>query len=210
MKNLLLLLTVFSVVVIGCKQANETKEAIKLGSELQKMGEEMEKGLEEGKNKMEARRAKGDTLPMHYDKLKEFLPKAIRDFTPDGDPKGQSMTMQAYSFSTTEQEYKSPDGSELNIILHDYNGLPQLYGMATMMLKSKMTYENDEQSVKTLNLGIDGVGAMETYGKKNKEAQLVIGVGERFFITMTAKKQNDTELLKTAAKAMPLGEMAEM
>ncbi len=210
MKNLLLLLTLLSVVLIGCKQANDTKEAIKLGSEFQKMGEELEKGLKEGQDKMAARRAKGDTLPMHYDKLKEYLPKAVKDYTPEGDPKGQSMTMQNYSFSTTEQKYKAPDGGELSIVLHDYNGLPELYGMATMMLKSKMSFENDEQSVKSLNLGIDGVGAMETFGKKSNEAQLVIGAGERFFITMTAKKQKDTELLKTAAKAMPLKEMTEM
>lgn len=209
MKSLIFLLIVSVFLMYGCKQAKETKENIELGQELKKAGENMQKAIEEGSKKMEARRAKGDTIPIHFDKLKDYLPKQVNNFTPDGQPEGQTVGAQGMSFSMTQQRYKSGN-EELTIIINDYNGVPSLFTMATAMIKANVTFENNEQSMKSLNMGIPDVGAMETYDKANKEAGILLGVGERFLVKIQATNQKDTELVKSVAKLMPLSEMAAM
>ncbi|HRK28674.1 MAG TPA: hypothetical protein PK239_15480 [Chitinophagales bacterium] len=210
MKKNYLLLLLFVVVLSACNQAKETKEKVELGKQLQEMGENIEKGMEESAKKQEARRAAGDTLPLHFSDLKNYLPKAIAGFTPDGEPKGQTMNFQGASYSATEQRFVDSQGNSITVMIQDYNGLPELYGMATMTLKTKMTFENDEQWLKTLHLGIEDVGALETYNKSSKDATVVVGVGDRFFISISGAGLPDTEKLKTVAKSLPLQEMAKM
>ncbi|OWY26216.1 hypothetical protein C7N43_37670 [Sphingobacteriales bacterium UPWRP_1] len=209
MKNLIFLLVVSVFLVFGCKQAKETKENMELGQELKKAGENIQKAVEEGNKRMEERRAKGDTLPIHFDKLKDFLPKEVKNFTPDGQPEGQTVGAQGMSFSMTQQRYTSGE-DELTIIINDYNGVPSLFTMATAMIKANVTFENNDQFIKSLNLGIPDVGAMETYNKSQKEASLLLGIGDRFLVKIEAKNQKDTELVKSVAKLLPLSEMAAM
>lgn len=209
MKNFLFLLLLSSLILGSCKQSEKNNNKEEAGNEMSQMSEHMQKAYDRGKERVEARRAKGDTLPIHFDKLKDFLPKQLKGFTPEGEPNGRIVSAQGMGFSMTEQKFKAGK-DEVSIIISDYNGMPSIYSMATAMIKANVTFENNDQSLKSLNLGIDDVGAMETYNKTQKEAGILIGVGERFFVKIKVTNQENTELAETIAKTLPLKEMAAM
>lgn len=196
------------VLFISCQEEVQNgKNAVEFAKNLKKMGEDLEKQYKEGNQKMEARKAKGDTMAMHYNDLKAYMPTSISGYSPEGDPKGSINSASGFSYSQLEQQYKNGDKTlKINII--DYNSAAALYTVAAMALKSNLYIENDNELIKSIDLGSKEIGGIQTLKKKTGKASLNLGVGDRFWINIEASEQKDTEFVQKVAKAMKLEELA--
>jgi hypothetical protein len=143
---------------------------------------------------------------MNYTDLQQYLPGSIPGYEA-GEPGGSTMTMQGLSYSTADIEFTGADGAYVRVSLLDYSGAASMYQAATAMWSTGMSFEDDDTMVKSFELQDDVIG-WEEYRKKLKEAQVALGIGERFFLTIEANKQNGTEFVKDIATDMDLEGLA--
>ncbi|MDU0370270.1 hypothetical protein ACFPAF_07705 [Hymenobacter endophyticus] len=208
MNKLVLAVLGTALLTTACEQAQKAKESYSAISKLKDAGEKMEASMDAAKSRREEREKRGDTLSMPYKELQAYLPTEVSGYTA-ANPTGQSMKMSGIAFSTVGREF-TKDSVTVKTEIIDYNGANQLYQGASAMLGLGLESEDDEQLTKSASLGIDGASGMETYRKKDRQAELMLAVGGRFLIKVTADKQPDTELVESVAKQMQLEKLAEL
>lgn len=205
MKNLIsypfVLLLVCGVLSCGPK-AEEAKNAASVLSNLDKVTD----AVNDAQNKVEQRRAKGDTLAIPHQDLQKYLPN-ISGYQKDGEPDGESVNMMGASFSKTSQKYKKGD-LEAEVTIVDYNGAYAMYGAATAIWAMGLSVDNKEETTKGVE--ISGAKGMETFKKGSKKATVVLGIAERFLITIDAENQTDTEFVKEIAKSIDVSALSKM
>ncbi len=205
-----LVLTVSLVSCGGKKEEEEQAEVKGLGSALgalAKMGKEMEKNAAQSKGKLEERRAKGDTLAMPYADLQKYLP--VIDGYKMGEPDGGSINMSGMSYSSAEGKYTNDKGDRVKVTIMDYNQAYSMYTAATAMWAMGMSIDTPEEKANGFKLD-DKIGGWEVFKKKSKEANVTLGVGERFWVSVEADKQENTEWVKSIAKSIDLGKLSAM
>jgi hypothetical protein len=149
----------------------------------------------------EERRIKGDTLALSLEDLQKYLPEKINGYKAEGKPKGELMDIPGMSFSQAEQVYKKGD-SRMVILLFDYNSSYDMYA-GTTALFSAPSVENQEESSKPISMK-DNMKGRESYKKKEKKAELMLGIAERFYLNIKADKQEGTEFIKSTADRLDL------
>lgn len=203
--SLLIILALFS----SCGACNKAKQDISnvknIAEGYKNMAENLEENLKEQEEKMNARRASGDTLAMSYQDLADFLPD-LSGYEKVGEPKGETVNMMGFSHSQTVQKYRDGD-KEVKITIVDYAGAYQMYTMAMAFFQNNLYIENDQQTIRSEDLGIEDVKAWSETSKTRDEAKLMMGAGSRFFITIEQKGDKD---VVSTAKKMPLGNMGAM
>ncbi len=212
MKNrihLLFVVPTLALLLTGCGACNKAKQDIQNAKNIaegyKNIAENLEENLTEQTEKMNARRASGDTTAMNYKDLANYLPD-LSGYDRVGEPKGESVNMMGFSHSQTTQKYVDGD-KEIEITVIDFAGSYQMYTMAMAFFQSDLMIENDQQITKSEDLGIEDVNAWSEVSKVRDEAKIMIGAGSRFFITIEQK--GDKDVLSTA-KALPLGDMGAM
>jgi hypothetical protein len=207
-KNLLLALAV-GTVLTACETAQKAKEAAQNASAMSSAVQNYAANAEESQKKQDARRAKGDTLALPYAELQQLLPESVEGYVRDGEPEGQSMNMVGASYSTASQTYKKGEET-LKLTIVDYNNAYGLYGMATAFLAAGYSSENADEKIGGVDLGVAEAKGWEVLRKKEKKATLSVGVGERFFITVEAENQADSDQLKAVVKQLDLARLAQL
>ena len=81
-----------SLLAAACKGKAKKDGPIESLSDVKEYSEKVKESVDASTNKMEARRAKGDTLAMPYKDLEAYLPE-ISGYTKEGEPKGSQMNM---------------------------------------------------------------------------------------------------------------------
>ncbi|GAB3292502.1 hypothetical protein [Hymenobacter tenuis] len=208
MKKLATLLLGTSLLTTACEQAQQAKESYTAISKLKDAGERLETSMDEAKTQREEREKRGDTLSLPYKDLQAYLPTEVSGFTA-ANPTGQSMKMSGIAFSTAGRDF-TKDSVTVKTELIDYNGANQMYQGASAMLGLGLESEDDDQITKSSSLGIKGASGMETYRKKEREAEILLAVGGRFLVKVSADKQNDLALVESVAKQINLEKLAEM
>jgi hypothetical protein len=208
MKTLVAALLGTALLTTACEQAQKAKESYAAISELKDVGEKIETSMNEAKTQREERVKRGDTLSLPYKELQAYLPAGVSGYTA-ASPSGQSTKMSGIAFSTAAREY-TRDNSTVKVELMDYNGAQQLYQGAAGLLGMGLESENDEELVKSTDLGVRGVSGMETYRKKDRQAELMLALGGRFMVKITADQQPDLQLVESVAKQMDLEKLAKM
>jgi hypothetical protein len=165
-------------------------------------------GIKESTNKMEERKAKGDTISMPYAELQKLLPSSILGYSKDGDPKGESISMVGMSYSTASQVYKNGD-AEITVNIVDYNASYAAFGAATAMFATGFSVDNAEEHLGAVDLGVSGVKAWEDVKKKEKKSTIMAGVNDRFLVSAEGRNV-DADVVKEAVKAVDLGKLAGM
>ncbi|GAB3224155.1 hypothetical protein GCM10027346_04000 [Hymenobacter seoulensis] len=208
MKKLATLLLGTSLLTTACEQAQQAKESYTAISKLKDAGERLETSMDEAKTQREEREKRGDTLSLPYKDLQAYLPTEVSGFTA-ANPTGQSMKMSGIAFSTAGRDF-TKDSVTVKTELIDYNGANQMYQGASAMLGLGLESEDDDQITKSSSLGIKGASGMETYRKKDREAEILLAVGGRFLVKVSADKQSDLALVESVAKQINLEKLAEM
>lgn len=165
-------------------------------------------GIKESTNKMEERKAKGDTVSMPYAELQKLLPTNISGYAKDGDPKGESINMVGMSYSTASQVYKNGD-AEITVNIIDYNASYAAFGAATAMFATGFSVDNAEEHLGAVDLGVSGVKAWEDVKKKEKKSTIIAGVNDRFLVSAEGRNV-EADVVKEAVKAVDLGKLAGM
>ena len=171
---------------------------------LMKMGKNMAENAEKMEEKM---KNKENAKAIHYEELLKYLPKSIDGYQVNGEPKGASMDMQGMSYSSAEIEFKNENGDRIDIVLLDYNAAYNMYTMATTMWASGFKIDTSEEFAQSISFG-DNINGWETYKKKSNDANIALGIGDRFLLTIDGNNQEGTETLKEIAKSMDIDALA--
>lgn len=149
------------------------------------------------------RRAKGDTLAIHYKELQKFLPAEIKGFTREGEMEGGSINMEDVSYSTASQRYSKGD-AELTISLMDYNNAVDMYEGLAGAWATGMSYEDDNQKTNGVSLVDNKVKGVEVFAKKDQRCELMAGISSRFYLQIVVRNTDNPGLCKEIAEGLNL------
>ena len=149
------------------------------------------------------RRAKGDTLAIHYKELQKFLPAEIKGFTREGEMEGGSMNMEDVSYSSASQRYRKGDAN-LTIMLVDYNNAIDMYEGLSNAWATGMSYEDDNQKANGVSLVNNKVKGMEVFVKKDRRCELMAGMAGRFYLQIIVRNTDNPSLCKEIAEDLDL------
>lgn len=197
----------------SCDKVQEARNQASAVAALSKTAVALEETAKEMESKTEARRAKGDTLAVPYKDLQGYLPTEVAGYQKAGDPEGSMMNMTGMSYSTCSQTYKEGAGDNaktLKVTIMDYNGAAAMYAGATAVLGSGFSMEDDQQRIQGLDLGLKDVKALENFQKKDHKASVTAGVSNRFFVSVEADQQDNTDVVKEAVRQIDLKKLAAL
>lgn len=204
MNTLLKLSFLLGIATLVACGGNDKKEEDNIDVEknpmgaLMKMGENMQKQAE----KMEKQQAeRKDAKAMHYEELMKYLPESVTGYKKE-EPKGESVEMSGMSFSSANVRF-TKGNDDINVTLLDYNAAMSMYSMATAMWASGFKIDNSEETAQSVSFA-DNINGWETLQKKSKDASLILGVNDRFLVTIEGNNQKNTDLFKEIAKSMDL------
>ncbi|EMR02176.1 hypothetical protein ADICEAN_02690 [Cesiribacter andamanensis AMV16] len=149
------------------------------------------------------RRAKGDTLAMHYKELQKFLPNEIRGFSREGEIEGSSMNMEDGSYSMASQRYRKGE-EDLTITLIDYNNAIDMYEGLSGAWASGMSYEDDNQKANGVSLLNNKAKGMEVFAKKDNRCELMAGIAARFYLQIKVNNTTNASLCREIAEGLNL------
>lgn len=213
MKITIQLFLAFSIILVSaCGGNDEPKEKENIDVEknplgaLMKMGEKMKENAEKMEKNMEEKK---DAKAIHYEELIKYLPESIDGYTLKNEPKGASMDMTGMSYSSAEAKYVNDNGDRISIALLDYNAAYSMYSMATAMWSSGFKIDTSEEFGQSINFG-KNINGWESYKKKRNDASVILGLGDRFLLTIEGSNQEDCSFLKDIAKSMDLDKLAAL
>jgi hypothetical protein len=207
MKKVFIAVVALALIVVACKGKSKKEGPIESASDLKDYAEKIKEQSDASTSKMEARKAKGDTLALPYKDLQAYMPE-ISGYTKEGDPKGSQMNMPGMgSWSQAEQQYKNGDKT-IKVEIMDYNAAYQAFVGMTAMYKMGYSMEDDSKKQGTADLAVKDVAGYETIYKKDQRGELTVVAGDRFLIQIESNGSNDPELLHSVAKSIKLSELA--
>ena len=213
MKKLITLFFVIPIMLFtACGGNDEPKEEDNIDVEKNPLGALMKMGekMKENAKKMETNmKDKKDAKAIHYEELIKYLPESINDYTRIDDPKGASMDMSGMSYSSAEVRFENDNGDRINIALLDYNAAYSMYSMATAMWASGFKIDTSDEFGQSINFG-KNINGWESYKKKQNDASVVLGIGDRFLLTIEGNNQENCDFLKDIAKSIELDELASL
>ena len=171
---------------------------MKMAQNMQEKAEKMQKNMEERK----------DAKAMHYEELMNFLPTKIDGYTAE-EPDGGTVEMQGTSYSNADITFKNEAGDRVKISLLDYNAALSMYSMATAMWSSGLKIDTKDELAQSFNIN-DQISGWETFKKKTGKASIVLGINDRFMLTVEADKQENCDNVKSIAKSMDLDKLASL
>ncbi|MCU0450538.1 MAG: hypothetical protein MUC97_11970 [Bernardetiaceae bacterium] len=153
---------------------------------------------------------RGDTVPMHYEKLAEWLPASISGYEKQGDPEGSTSTMSGFGVSEVKQAYVNGD-QRVDVKIMDYNSMNGAGGLALLGFSAaaEMSIDNSTEKQVGFKQG-ETIKGSQVFHKKDKHATISAVVTDRFVIEVSANQQEDMELVKKIFQDMPLNKMAEL
>jgi hypothetical protein len=145
-----------------------------------------------------------NVLDHHH--LQSYLPEEIEGYEA-GSPEGQTTTVQGLSFSSASMKFQNTTDGYIQITLLDYAGASNMYQAAVATWSAEVTFENDQVYFNQIEWS-DKITGWEQFHKVDNISYLALGIAERFFLTIEANQQNDTELIKSIAETMDLQKLA--
>lgn len=201
----------FYLISCGGGQKEEKKEIKSfqdLAENLENVAKKMEESVTGTSKKQQERRKRGDTLAIDYEELKKYLPESVKGYTLDGEKTGESTNMQGFSLSNVKADYKKGE-DELEINLVDYNSAFSMLQLVTAAWGMGLSVNNDNEKAGGVKISGD-IKGWETFRKKEKSAEVVLAISDRFLLTVKARNQSNTEFVKSVAKSMDINKLAKM
>lgn len=131
--------------------------------------------------------------------LVTFLPKTVEGYLLDGQISGDTATIKNLKVTNAEAVYKK-GANILAIVLTDYSEAPQVYSGISTVWKMGLNMDNAQEKISPVT--IKKQQGMARFNKKNKTAEVVIGIGNRFIVTIKADNQKDATLVESVAESL--------
>lgn len=196
------------LLLAGCEQAQEAKNAYSVVTHAAEASKQMGAALQDAQARQTERAQRGDTLALPYKELQRYLPAAVSGFATADAPAGQTMQLPGMHYSQATRAYHAGN-KRLTVTLVDYNGAAALFTAASGLMALGMEMEDDNQRMNSADLGQPGLKAIETYGKQDHKATMLVAVNDRFIATVEANDQPDTEAVKAVAKSLDYAELLQ-
>jgi len=168
----------------------EAKNALNAMKSVAEAAGNLEENLEEMNEKQEERRARGDTIAMHYEELAKYLPESYNGFNKDGDLQGGTVNMTGVSYSNVEQRYSNDNGDNMKITIMDYNAALQMYSLAMAFYGTSLDIDDTNQRLKSFTLD-EEIKGWHSYKKKLNRVELFAGIANRFYVTINMDGQEE-------------------
>ena len=195
----------------SCERLQEAKQAVDNVKNLAEAAESMGEEIQEAEKRLEERKAKGDTMAIHYEELAKLLPESYKGYEKSGDlDGGTTKTPGMGSYSNVSQRYENADGDRLRISITDYNAA---YAMFTTVMGAYMAgfeIDNTREHVKGFEAG-DDMRGWTSFQKKDGDVELNAGIGDRFHISVEADNQEDVDMvMDVATEAINIDKLQSM
>lgn len=147
-----------------------------------------------------------DTEVLPSEELIKYFPPSIDGYT-SGEPTGDTLKINDANYSSAKIDY-SNNNNHITISLLDYKAVFEKCSMSPDMGDSDMKVDTEEELSQIVSLG-ENIRGWETYQKKSNTASLMVGIKNRFLLTIDATNQKNTEFLKEIAQSIDLKKLAE-
>lgn len=150
---------------------------------------------------------------VNFKRLQEFLPKIDLPGFTKGKPGGQTSLIMGMSTSEATLRYMKPGGDNppsIEIKISDMAGVPFGQLGASIIGATEFETQTDtgyEKSVKVQ--GFSGTEQVDN-SEDSKSAQIMLSVGGRFMVELSAQETSDVALLHKLLDSMNLGELAKV
>lgn len=137
----------------------------------------------------------GEILPA--EKIIKLIPDKIRDYYLATEPQSKVIKLGNIQYSMAEKRFTATRNRSIKILLFDYKEAPIMYNQATRKFSDFTTVESDSIILRPVLLA-DCTG-WESYHVHQKNSQILIGICNRYFLTIEGKNV-ELESLKNIVK----------
>lgn len=116
------------------------------------------------------------------EKIITLIPDKIKEFYPSSDPKSKVIKLGNLKYAMAEKNFSANRKRSIKILLFDYKEAPIMYNQATRKFNTFTPVETD--SVILRSLTISDCTGWESYNIHKKSSQILLGVCDRFFLTI--------------------------
>jgi hypothetical protein len=116
------------------------------------------------------------------DKIIKLIPAQVSEFHANGDAKSKVIKLGNIQYSMAEKNFSAYKERSIKILLFDYKEAPIMYKQATRKWSTFTTVENDSLIMRPAIM-TDCTG-WESYNVHKKNSQIMLGVCDRFFLTL--------------------------
>ena len=124
-------------------------------------------------------------------KISKLLPAKIKGYSLKGAPVNKRVKVGTLTYSLSEKTFIRKQ-STIKILLFDYGQAPIMYEQAIKGWSEIKNVENDSIIFRPL-ASFDSV-AWESYAASSKHSQIIMGINQRFFLTINGEKTEIYEL----------------
>jgi hypothetical protein len=134
-----------------------------------------------------------ETQPLSADQILTLLPEKINGFNLSTAPRSKVIKLGTLQYSMAEKDFKASRAGTIKILLFDYKGAPIMFTQATRRLTAGQTIESDSVIRRPTTVK-DCIG-VESYNARTKQSQILIGIYNRFYLSLEGTKV-ELEFLK--------------
>ncbi len=143
--------------------------------------------------------------PVSFKVLLGYLPMQIDEMKKEN-PRGETATMGAWTFSQANADYSGPDDKSATVEIFDYAYIGVMYAPIRMWMKMKINRESTEGYERTTEIA--GYPAFEKFEHADQHAEATILVGERFIVTINTRQMPE-DMPRQVAENMELQKLAK-
>ncbi|HNI44630.1 MAG: hypothetical protein JNM36_19115 [Chitinophagales bacterium] len=137
----------------------------------------------------------------------DFIPD-IEGYTKVGKLKSTQSQIQQTAYLQLEQNYQRGD-EKVTVAIVDYGANSPTYALAAQALTFSYASKDDNIKQQPYNADDSDLVGRISYNKQTKEATALLGVANRFFISVSADQQNNADFVKDIMENMDIDALKE-
>jgi hypothetical protein len=116
------------------------------------------------------------------EKIIKLIPDKVKEYHQSTDPISKVIKFGTIQYSMAEKNFSASHRRSIKILLFDYKEAPIMYKQATRKFSNFVPVESDSVILRALTM-TDCTG-WESYNVQRKNSQILIGICDRFFLTV--------------------------
>ncbi len=175
---------ILAMMATGCgEQFDEMKQAMENVESIANSAEQAQQSMDKVQQRIQERRAAGDTIPIAYEELQKRL-RDVNGWTGEA-PTGESVAIPGLAFATASRAYTKA-AARMVVTIHDYAGSPEGYTGATMVFGLAMKIDNATQRTETFQTSDPMVSGMMEFYKSEGRGTVTWAIAGRFVLRVEA------------------------
>ena len=138
-------------------------------------------------------KAQSEVQALSTEKISRLIPDKIKEYYQSSDSKSKFITLGNLHYSMAERVFSASRNRSIKILLFDYNEARIMYNQATRKWSSFISIESDSLILRPTVM--NNCTGWESYNVHRKNSQILLGICDRFFMTVEGTNV-DLESLK--------------